>query len=255
MAAPWFYCDDLSAQRVVLEAAESHHALHALRLRNGAEVVLFDGRGQTATGLLESAPGDSARRKGRCLVAVTLVERRAIPYPVPALTLYVAACKGARPEWLVEKATELGVAALILVDFERSVVRTGPQHVEKLHRTAIAACKQCQRAWVPDIRVGATLPRILASVAPGALAMAVPSPEAEPFLTWLHNFPLTEPHGGVLIGPEGGFSPAECELARCAEVPTVQLGAQILRVETAATLVAAVWAAWTNVRAHEKGEP
>jgi hypothetical protein len=91
---------------------------------------------------------------------------------VRTLTLLVAACKGPRLDFLVEKCTELGVTRLVLTEFTRGVVHIGRRHAEKLRRTAIAAGKQCGRSWLPEIEAEMDLPAALrwaaAGFSPGA---------------------------------------------------------------------------------------
>jgi 16S rRNA (uracil1498-N3)-methyltransferase len=159
------------------------------------------------------------------------------------LTLVVPGCKGARLDWLIEKATELGVSRFILAEFERTVVHTRPQHGRKLERTAIAACKQCHRAWLPQIQSGVALGQAVQAVADAALLVAHLSGDAPPLAKWLAAHHSTTANLAVVIGPEGGLAPAELDALMAAGGQLVCLAEHTLRVETAALAVAACWAA------------
>lgn len=249
---PRFYCPALAPGIVALAAAESRHALQSLRLRPGDALVLFDGRGGVAQATLLPDAAPPAKRK-HAPAAIARVERveRAAP-PARTLTLFVAGCKGARLDWLVEKCSELGVTRLVLAEFERSVVRVGAAHVEKLRRAALEACKQCGRAWLPEIEAGVSLPAAARgglnsktdqpSAAPRALLIAQPAADAPWLADWLHQNSPASPHLAAVVGPEGGLTPGEVEMLRAAGGQIVRLAETILRVETAAISFAANWA-------------
>ncbi len=249
MTPPWFFCPQLKTGRIELDDAESLHALGSLRLRPGEPLVLFDGQGHVAHGTLLPADaetnisaGRKPRRHGTPRVIVEVEHIEDMPPASRTLTLLVAGCKGPRLAWLVEKCTELGVTRIVLADFERSVVRAGEAHVEKLRRTAIEACKQCGRAWLPEITAGDTLPQFLTRDVPPALLLADPGAEAQPLAVWLAQHAGLA-HVAVVIGPEGGLTPAEIELCAHYGAARVRLAEHVLRVETAALAVAANWAA------------
>lgn len=241
MSAPWFYSPDVHGGEVTLDGAEAEHALKSLRLSAGDAITLFDGRGHVGHGILR---GDAATGRGRkaarqAVVAIGAID--AVSPPARTLTLIVAACKGARLEWLAEKATELGVTRLVLAEFERSVVHAGPTHAVRLGRTALEACKQCRRAWLPQITAGVTLADALAAQR-GALVAAHLDDSAPTFAKWL----VTRGHAiadlAVVIGPEGGLAADEAAAVRAAGGVIVRLTEHVLRVETAALAVAAQWA-------------
>jgi len=244
MNAPRFYCPDLMPGNVTLSEPESRHALLTLRLRPGDALTLFDGRGHVAHGNLEQL-GDTTgklRRSARPRAVVAIEEVQTAAPPARTLTLIVAACKGQRLTWMIEKLTELGVMRIVLTDFERSVVHPGEMHTDKLRRTAIEACKQCGRAWLPKIESGTSLRRALASLTDGEVLIAEPAEHARPLGKWLlernecHN--LT-----AVVGPEGGLTSAELATLKQAGGHPVCLAGHILRVETAAVALAANWAA------------
>jgi 16S rRNA (uracil1498-N3)-methyltransferase len=250
MSQPRFYCAKLAPGVVTLDESESKHALQSLRLRPGDGAILFDGQGRMAHGILRSdddAAGTRKPRSGgaakgrRALVAVerVLCEQP----PARTLTLIIAGCKGSRLPWMVEKLTELGVTRIVIAAFERSVVRVGPAHARRLRRMAIAAAKQSQRLWLPEITCGVTLADSLAGLHDGTLLVAHPADEAPSLFNRLHAHDLAEQHLTAVVGPEGGLSEAEIATLQEAGGELVRLAPTILRVETAAISLAANWAA------------
>jgi 16S rRNA (uracil1498-N3)-methyltransferase len=241
MRESWLYCPTLQPGRNSLSASESQHAAQSLRLRPSDTVTLFDGLGHVGRGVLVSDPPAAARparSRQRKAPAVLVDAVETVPPPARTLTLIVPGCKGPRLDWLIEKGTELGVSRFILADFERSVVHVGPQHVGKLARTAIEACKQCHRARLPQIETVGSLAEALRAVAGETLLVAHMDAHAPTFAQ-----KSGPPHLAVAIGPEGGLSPPELDALRAAGGQVVRLAEHVLRVETAALTVAAQWAA------------
>lgn len=254
MATAWFHVPQISLGPLTLPPEEARHALGSRRLRAGEPVVVFDGRGRVGQGVLsdEDARVTDARRTRRCAAdsATVVVETVLdVPPPWPALTLIVAACKGDRLDWLLEKGTELGVARFVFAEFERGVVRAGPQHVERLRRRAIEACKQAQRAWLPEIAAGVSLSEAVTAAPMGGLLVADLAPGLRPLGDY-----LAMRQEGVLkavIGPEGGLTETESVLLEARGAVAISLGTLVLRVETAALSVAAHCAAWGAKKAGE----
>lgn len=200
---PIVYVADLAAPEV--DPTDLHHLRRVRRLRDGAAICLCDGSGGWQPAELHQAG-----------VRPTADPRRE-PAPHPTLTVAVSVPKGDRADWLVQKVTELGIDAIVVVETERSVVRW-PQDraLQRLGRVARAAAAQSRRAFLPDI----SGPRPFAEVASGpGVALAQPG-----------GGPPTPDHRTILIGPEGGWSPAELGVG----LRTVGLGPLVLRVETAA---------------------
>jgi len=188
-----------------LDAASEHHLSRVLRLRDGDDVSVTDGRG--AWRLCTFAGG--------ALRVASEIVRETHP---ATLTVGVAVPKSDRPEWIVQKLTELGIDRIVLLHSERSVVRwdgeRARRHVDRLTKIAVEALQQSRRVWLPTI-------------------LGPDSAEA-----WLPRSAVAEPGGRpigasdstILIGPEGGWT--EAELAQGADV--IGLSESVLRVETAA---------------------
>jgi 16S rRNA (uracil1498-N3)-methyltransferase len=233
-----FKVDQLDSPIVRVTGREAGHALRVLRLRVGAKVVLFDGLGSETTGLIRSV-GDSA-------FDVDVLECQATAVASGArLILAVAAPKGSRADWMVEKCAELGVHALWLLRCARSQVHPGSGKLARWAHKAVEAAKQAGLAAA----MGLEPPRSIA-----AILSAVPA-EARLWHADPHRPRLSLDHalgaGGqtgpaptidvIFVGPEGGFTEDECRLLAQAGSVTVSLCRSTLRVETAAIAAAAIW--------------
>jgi len=236
---PRFFVPDLPAEvpaRAELPPAEAHHALHVLRLRTGAAVELFDGRGRRAEGRI----ADAARRR------VTVAVERAWTEPTPApgapglVHLAFAVPKGSRADWLVEKATELGLASLRPTIFERSVAGKEPLSAAKRERWlghCAAAAKQAQVNWLPAIEDAAPLGDVLARASGSLILVGDTTADAMPVLEAMAR--RADEEILLVVGPEGGLTDAERATLRAAGAVAVRLGRSVLRVETAAIALAA----------------
>ena len=229
MADPRFYTgpQKLEPGLVVLSEAESRHAASSRRLAVGDVVVLFDGRGSVARGPIESI---GRRAVG---VEIAVVARCDIDVPVK-LTLAVAFPKGPRQDVLVEKCTELGVAAIWPMRCARSIAEPSTHRLGKLRRTVIEACKQSQRAWLCELREPVSFSEVVGSI--GQFEAAVIADGS----TDGSNGGESTSHKSVLVlvGPEGGFTAEELAAARDAGCGVLRLGQTILRTETAAIAAA-----------------
>jgi 16S rRNA (uracil1498-N3)-methyltransferase len=215
------------AALVELEAAQANYLGNVLRLEEGGEVLLFDGR--SGEWLARVA---QAGRKRMTLA----VERRTKPLEqVPDLTLAFAPVKRAPLDWLVEKATELGVARLQPVITHRTVVER--VKLDRLQAIAIEAAEQCGRTLLPSIAEPVALISFLKDEV-GTLYFADET-GGEPVQSALQRGRAT-----ILTGPEGGFT--DEERVAVGALPTaraISLGPRILRAETAALAAVAAYMA------------
>lgn len=232
MSRPRFYGPDLSADRIELDVEQSRHALSSLRLRPGDTVELFDGLGGVVQCELVEAAASGKRRSA--IVAVT--QRARAPEPDRKLTLFVAGAKGPRLSMLVEKCTELGVSALRFTDWDRSVVHVGASGLEKLRKTAIEACKQCGRNWLPELTCNESMENFLGFN--GQRLIAHPG-GTSPRLS--QAIDPQQANLAIAIGPEGGFTESELRQMTTDGAGSVQIAEHVLRVETAALAGATVW--------------
>ena len=223
-----------------LPPAQAHHAARVLRLQAGDAVTLFNGDGAEYAGVLEHARRES--------VSVRVLERRHVERESALeVTLGQALSSGERMDYTVQKAVELGVAAVQPLATGRSVVRLSSERADKRQAhwksIAIAACEQCGRNRVPPIAPVATLGAWLSqSTRDDGTARLLLAPGA---VTRLGEVP--RPPGAVtlLAGPEGGFTPEEEAAAKRGGFTPVRLGPRVLRTETAAVAaLAAMQALW-----------
>jgi 16S rRNA (uracil1498-N3)-methyltransferase len=232
------YVDLPLATDVVLEpsAAQSHYLLVVMRQRAGDTVALFNGREGEWLATVEP----SQRR--RCRLTVQQQLRPQAPEPGP--TLLFGPLRRNRQEFLVEKATELGVASLEPVVTRRSIADR--VNLARLLSIAIEASEQCGRITLPTIMPPQPLEQRIASWPAGrCLYHADETGGGQPLLGAL----AAHGPGDLLVGPAGGFEPSElAALQACDDVIAVSLGPRILRSETAALAGLACWQAF-NVSA------
>lgn len=216
---------------VALPAAACDHLLRVLRLATGAALVLCNGDGNDYQARL-----CDVGKRGACaqLLAVCANERES-PLPV---VLAQALARGEKMDWVVQKATELGVAAIAPVITERTEVRLDDERAQRrlAHWRAIAAaaCEQCGRARIPSIIAPQPLPTCIAGVDPDALRLML-DPDGEP----LHAIVAGERSRAagasihLVVGPEGGLSERDLAQLRSGGFRGLRLGPRILRTETA----------------------
>jgi 16S rRNA (uracil1498-N3)-methyltransferase len=230
MADPRFYVSDLAGPLVHLEDQEARHASQSRRLKAGDPIVLFDGLGHEATGLIAGV--------ARSTVEVQVSESRLRPRPKPTLTLAVAVPKGARQDVLIEKCTELGVAELRPIVAARSVSSASDHRLDKWRRATIEAAKQSGQCWLPLLRPLAPLEEVVNDLAQFECAL-VAAPGGAILQAWGADLSRVT---SILafIGPEGGWTEAELANLVAAGCKPISLGPNILRMETAAIAISAL---------------
>jgi len=240
-----FYVPDLTeGAEVALPQTEAHHAAHVLRLTPGAEVELFDGCGHAAGARIATV------RRGDVTATVESV-RGPVARPGPLVHLGFAVPKGSRLDWLLEKATELGVATLRPVRFERSVAGEGEFSEAKRNKWlahAIAAAKQSGLDYLPTLEDPLPLEKFAAAGGTGIYGDL--AADSQPIAEVLRSLPaggeVKFPRGlVVVVGPEGGMTDAERAALRAGGFTAVRLGHTTLRIETAAVALVAAIAALT----------
>jgi 16S rRNA (uracil1498-N3)-methyltransferase len=223
---------------LLLPEAAAYHVARVLRLREGATLTAFDGSGHDFRCEILAIKGDEVR--------VRVVERTAgVPESPLKVTLVQAVSRGERMDWTLQKATELGVRAIVPVLSARSVVRLDERQAEKKvrHWQAIvaAACEQCGRSVVPEVRSPCDLAHYLASATREGQRLVL-SPTGPASLAGLNSLGTRVE---LLIGPEGGLDDVEFERAAAAGFVPVRLGPRVLRTETAGivalTVLQAMW--------------
>lgn len=217
-----FFSERLDGDMIMLSSEESHHALRVLRLREGQEVTLTDGKGKWLRGLLAEVNSKT------CLI--NILDRRNQPPRPFHLHMVVAPTKNIdRFEWLLEKATECGIDEITPVfceNSERNIIKP-----DRLEKVLVAAMKQSKRAWLPVLNPAVRLKDFLKQPADGVKMIAHCGPDQRHQLNDLY---VAGQNAIVLIGPEGDFSETEVRQALQAGYLPVTLGDHRLRTETAA---------------------
>jgi 16S rRNA (uracil1498-N3)-methyltransferase len=226
--------------RRVLGRSRSHHLSHVLRLAPGAPITVFDGEGGEYEARLEGG------ERGEARIAVGPAIREEAP-PALAITLVPAISRATRMEWTLEKAVELGAAAIQPVFTARSKVRLdstrAARRLEHWQGVVVAAASQCGRARLPRLSAPIPLGEALAAIDTQRIALL---PEADSALT---SLPAPQACLAILVGPEGGFETAEKDRIAAAGWQAVRLGPRTLRTETAGpAALAAVQALWGDWR-------
>ncbi|MDD3884278.1 MAG: 16S rRNA (uracil(1498)-N(3))-methyltransferase [Gallionella sp.] len=227
---PRFYCPPPlpASGRFELPSGAAHHAIRVLRLREGAHIHLFDGEGRECLGIITETGG-------KRVIVDQLTELESERESPLRTVLAQALCSSEKMDWIVQKATELGVTEIQPLDTERSVARLTPERaikrLEHWQQVAISACEQCGRNRLPLIHSPVEMMVWLRRMQSAPEVRLALLPEGN---TTLNH--LSPPSAGValLVGPEGGFSAAECDTILQSGFTPVRLGPRILRTETAA---------------------
>jgi 16S rRNA (uracil1498-N3)-methyltransferase len=212
---------------VVLPEPASAHLLRVLRLGVGDACVLFNGDGHDHDARIVAT--------GKHGGEVEIVAARAVDRESPLRIILVQGiARGDKMDWILQKATELGVVAFVPVASERSEVKLSGARAAKRHAhwssVVIAACEQSGRACVPPVAAPESLAAAVARLPDGALRLTL-DPEADTGLADLQ--PPAAATCIVAIGPEGGWSPRDRALLTHAAFSGLRLGPRILRTETA----------------------
>jgi len=231
-ASAQVFVDDVAAP--LPSAPDARHLGTVLRLRAGEEVIVSDGAGHWAR-----AHWDPRALRARAVLAPVRDgdgpggdgSIQFEPAEQPELTVAFAPTKGERPEWVVQKLTELGIDRIVPLVTARSVVRwdgdRAAHAVARLRRTAREAAAQSRRVWLPTVTDVLEFREVVTLGPPGAVVLAQLSGERP------------DPSRRVVaVGPEGGWSDEELD----AGLPTVGFGLSVLRAETAAVTAGALMA-------------
>lgn len=230
MATPRFYCPASVPLDTLpeLPSAAAHHAHRVLRLRSNDPVQVFDGAGHACDATISDINGKH----------VWLTAHKPCPAePLPALrlTLAQAMCGSEKMDWVIQKATELGAVEIQPVQTQRSVARLTEERVERRtrhwHEVAVAACEQSGRNSLPQIHAPLDLGAWLAQVRDNVGTKFILLPQGAQAL---HAQPKPQDGATLLVGPEGGFTDDEAQLAQSVGFIPLRLGGRVLRTETAA---------------------
>lgn len=245
---PQFYLtpEALKDKTFLLKGPEAFHVIKVLRYREGQTLVLFDGKGGRYEGVIRKIHGD-----GSVSGALTATLHAAQERSPVSIHLYQGLLKATHWDFVLEKGTELGVEAFIPVLTPRTVVllheaerRKAKQ--ERWSRVILAAAKQCQRSALPELREPVEFREAIKSCQGDGLALLAweglsGATASGSLRLTLREAEQNRGQGGLrislFIGPEGGFTEEEVELAESLGAAVFGLGPRVLRAETAAIAV------------------
>lgn len=223
-----------AGQSLSLPASFAHYLSRVLRLEAGQKVEICDGKGHQWLALLTSSDALHVELE-------VPLEATSLPFQ---LHLVQALAKAERFEWVLQKATELGVTELIPCLTERTIVKLDPKRAQKKmlrwQRVVQEAARQSERATVPSIASPTRLQDITSSLPPGLPWVVCAAREPDRTLRrWIDEHPsITE--AACFIGPEGGFSDEELAWLEAQGATCVSLGPLVLRTETAAVTLTSI---------------
>lgn len=210
---------------MILDETESKHLGQVLRYQVGDEIGVSNGRGSLFQARLLELGKKGARAE---IISETRVEA-----PVPFVLAMGILKSSDKMEWVVEKATELGVPELVFLQSERC--ERSKVNEERLHKAALSALKQSHSAWMPSIRISKFVDFVAESFEGTSHIAHCPDELGRPDQL---DFNRTR----IAVGPEGDFSDRELELALAAGFTALSMGERVLRSETAALYAAVCYA-------------
>ncbi|EDL58602.1 RsmE family RNA methyltransferase [Gimesia maris] len=226
----FFYDGSFDVDQLLLDGSEAHHLLHVLRMQAGDTVLVFNGTGAEAEGVIS--------KTSRKTVEVQVTARHAAQAKSQTpLILATAVPKGDRFRWLVEKAAELGVTKLVPLLTRRSSVDPGQNRLKKLQQTIVSAAKQSGQIQLMELTEVQNWDEFLSEISQTESRLLIADP-AGSGVDFFRSGEKRESPVVILIGPEGGFTPDELQSALEKGAKSVRLSEGILRIETAAILFA-----------------
>lgn len=227
----------LEGSTVRIGGGVAHRLAKVLRLKSGERVAFFDGSGTDVVVMLSFVSDKT--------VTGEIIER--VPGPNESSTavhLYQSITKGDRFEWLVEKATEIGVARIVPLLTARAVVKTAGEgnRVDRWRRIAVEAAEQCGRSYVPAVEAPQAYSAALGSSDGLRLLPFEGADDLAPSIPTVLHDRIDELYAlsavSIFIGPEGGYEDGEVDAAQAAGASVVTLGQRVLRSETAGLVAA-----------------
>ena len=221
----WYFSSDLSNDEILIAQEEAHHLVHVVRIRAGEEIVLTDGKGTVVIAAMQNVSLKN------CMAVVN--SRKQFNPAAFKLHLAFAPTKNSdRTEWMLEKATEMGVSEFTPIRCKHSERKEINE--DRLRKIIVAAAKQSKRAWFPILNPVTAFSDFIGKQTHNCF-LAHCNTEYNRS-GWIEltaaGYPCT-----VMIGPEGDFSPEEIEAASAMGISGLNLGNRRLRTETAAMAV------------------
>ncbi len=227
--------------KLLLDACVTHHWLHVLRLQAGHAVSLFNGDGYDYQGELQLDKHSSNKRSASVLLQQ---QHQVSADALPRVRLFQGLSRAERMDWVMQKATELGIDAIVPLQCQHSQLQLRGSRLGKRmqhwQQVIISACEQSGRACLPQLQAPLAPADLPVNSGPGRLQLVLHPDAAEPLHRLLTKAgqPLLEVD--LCIGPEGGFSALELQQLQRLGFVTAALGQTILRTETAAVAALAL---------------
>jgi len=221
--------ENVKGNFISIDGREAKHILNVMRLKENDKVVVFDGTGKEYTGFI-------AERKLTSLKVEIVSVKQPLPEALPEITLAVAIPKKEKMDYIVEKATELGVGAIIPVISERTIAKPEDEkHLNKVGRwkkISLEASKQCGRRDVPEIKNIQKFYNAIETI--NNFDLAVIATLSENTVSLREAVSRFE-RGKVIVfvGPEGDFTPDEIAMVKDTSAKLVSLGPRVLKSDTA----------------------
>ena len=214
-----------------------------MRLKKGDQVVLVNGRGVEAFSRIEIL------KEGR--IDFFVEDTRKHSFPSHPIVMGQGILKGYRADWIVEKATELGVSAIFFVEMEHSIrsAKDAEKRIPRWRRLACSALKQSGQFFLPKIEVFSSFTQFLETIDKEALTFYFhPHGNTKDFFSTLMGISSlsARQHIYLLLGPEGGFQEKEIQKLTQTNYKSISFGRYILRGETAALTAASIVQQWVS---------
>lgn len=230
--------ENVGDREIVIDGKEAHHILDVMRMKDGDDVVIFDGTGREYAGFIKFVDA-----RGKSLVVEIVRTKYPTEDSKPEIILAQAMPKKDKMDYIVEKGTELGVSRIIPVETQRTIVKVdderGRKKVERWRKIALGSAKQCGRSDIPTIEKIQKFPDIVKTLDSYDLVLvAWLSDSTEPIKDVLSNF--SKGKVIVFIGPEGDFTSEEIDMIDMDNCHFVSLGDRVLKSDTAGLYVLSV---------------
>lgn len=241
---PHFYVNpkDIKDKSFTIENEQFHYLATVRRFSAGDEINIFDGLGNSYKARIDNINRNS--------MSGTILSSKTLVLPTRKISLYTAIPKGERFDWLIEKASEIGVSKIVPVIYMRSVVKELSENkIERYKKISISASSQSWRADIMPIEQPISFNETVEKVSGNENTLNVLPWESEQEKNILDLVKENKEikNINIFIGPEGGFDKNEIDFALKNDFKTVTLGKNILRIETAAIVAASIITTMYNV--------
>ena len=223
---PCFYIPEMKRDKdiVTISGTEYHHICHVFRRKEGDKIILSNGKGLLAEGIINSV--------NKKHLTITINNMTTKQKSQPKIAVAFPLLKNKHDNLIVEKLTELGVKDFFPITSERTVRKPSANTVEKFNKVAIAAMKQCDNAFLPKIHKVRSLSELLEKMKEYIPVAALEIGKHQTLNEIVANYEKRSIC--IIIGPEGGFDKKEIKYLQNKQIATFTLGNHILRAETAA---------------------